>query len=254
MIYCGTLWWTDREQELLNVKLAEGGPVDHWIIAEATTTFRGRPRTICPPAFNAPGSWQHVVADTSGIRGDSTPRCRERNAIQRNATLEAISVTDQDVFIFCDMDELIHRTDWDRIADAALKYGYILCVMRRYYCKINLLAPNKWGSVFAASGKFIRDNNQMTVDVLRRRRNRGHKKKKIEVDGQHFGWLYPGDDTSSVTKKSRNNSKELPQGRTVGNLLQGKTPRGGILSKVEVDHTYPQSICDNMDYWSHFVA
>jgi len=255
VLYCGTLWWTPRERELLKVKLAEGGPVDRWIIAEATHTFRGNRRELRAPEIDASVADRVtcVVADNSKVRGTHVPACRTRNAIQRDATLRGVSLREDDVFVFCDLDEIIHRGDWEAIATAARRYGYVLAAMRNYYGKLNLMSPKLWDTVFAVSGQFLRDRRPRTVDKLRRQRHESTGPPTIPIRGQHFGWLRPGKDTTLWDMKARNNSRQMAQPTTRKRLEAGRSPSGATLIRVDVDHTYPQAILDNMTYWTNFV-
>jgi len=253
-LYCGTLWWHPAESNLLQVKLDEGSAVDHWVICEGTCTFRGHARAISPPHMPSHISWSHVVADNSTVKGDSTRSGRRRNAIQRDATLLSLSLAPDDVFVFCDLDEIIHHCDWPLLVDAALEDGYVTLSMRNYYGKINLLAPKRWNAVFAVSGNFLNEHPRLTANALRYDRRRLCAVPSISIVGKHFGWLYPGEDKSFWDVKSTHNSRANAQATTRARLDRGCTPGGQPLTKVPVDLTYPCKMRNDVTTWWRYMA
>lgn len=254
MIYCATLWWASEEQELLDIKFDEGRSVDQWIIGQATTTFRGNPREIHYPKIPPDINVDLIVSDTSNIKGTTLKSNRERNAIQRNSTLDLVKgqLRSGDVFVFCDLDEIIHQDDWKTIKYIAQLEGFVFLLMRYYYGKIDLQAPGRWNAVFAVSAEFIKDNPEATVDKLRQKRMVNNSHRKITIQGQHFSWLYPDLQTQFISAKRKNNSRTPV--KCCKNLMRGRGPGGRELNLVEVDSTYPGMIRSNLSYWSKYMV
>ena len=238
------------ESDLLQLKLLEGDFVDQWIISQATTTFRGHRRTICYPDLPS-NKITHRVVDTSQIRGQRIRRCRRRNALQRNALLEGLHLEDDDIFIFSDLDEIIRKKDRNIVVNETEKHGFVFFSMRYYFIKINLIGPKQWIGPFAATGKFLREHPDYTVNKLRVQRKRAVKgfMKHIPISGQHFSWLCPWDDDRLIKMKNRNNSWE--RGKWNQDRLIG--PKGTPLTPVPVDHTFPETIRANPRIWDKYT-
>lgn len=251
MLYIGMLWWNLAELQMLRLRLEEvPADIDYrFIIAQGTTSFRGHPRQITKPIQGPKIHW--TIADTSKLKGHSERVSLRRNAIQRNATLPKLE--QDDVFLFSDLDEVIHRQDWPTIMEQALHYGFIRLPMWHYYAKINLQAGDNWFRPFAIVGSYLNSlpPKQATVDALRRRSDGVH----ISTRGQHFSWLYSDNDPSFVQYKAHNNAHpSRNESNRQRSIRQGRGPKGQETTVVPVDHTYPIGILSNRSVWEPYIA
>jgi len=255
MLYIGMMWWHEDELPLLQLRAHERPQIEHVLrIAQATTTFRGSPREVSgTPLVEIPDA-DVVTVDTSQVVGAGEPKCAARRRLQRNATFPDKLYPD-DVFIFTDLDEVVHREDWTGIVAAARRQGFIRLRMRNYAGKINQYLGNKWAAPFAVTGKFVRTlpKAQRAVDALRRRRGR-LRGRVYPVQGQHFSWLVPDDDWSFVEQKDANNSHPKLSGRWPRMLPNGQSGKGVAFKVVPVDDTYPSGILENLDTWRPYIA
>ncbi len=243
MIYSATLWWTKREKMLLDLKMSEERQfVDRWIISQANTTFRGNPRPFDTPVTDPKAKLVRV-----GTRKFS--QVRQKHKAQRDSTLESIKLKQGDIFVFADLDEIIHEQDWPKILDGVEEHGMVRLSMRHYYRKINLLTGNDWASAFAFNYRYFKQlpKNQASVHFWRQ----SFRGTRISIRGQHFSWL--GDDKTIRTKIANHAHPENDNEICLKNLLHNSGPHGQPTVNVPIDNTYPTSLLNNLEKWEPHI-
>lgn len=253
-----------NEYDILDLKVAEEiDTVDKIFLIESNQSLNCLPKPL-----NLKGNKheKNPKIEFCFIEDEFSPDAWTVNdTIQKNAVLRFFEYEDDDVLICADLDEINNKKDLPKIIDAATKYGFVKLEMFCYYYKINLCRGTKkgWKCSYAITGKEMRKRNENIYGL------RGVKKgiATIGTDGKHFSYLA---DPKGIAYKINNaghpeymfdkytNEKGIeerikkqqdPFDRTV--KATGKVQK---LTKVLVDETYPQTILDNIDFWSKYIA
>jgi len=187
------------------------------------------------------------------------------DTIQKNAVLRFFEYKDDDVLICSDLDEINNNKDILKIVDAANKHGFVKLRMHCYYYKINLQrGPNKgWRCSYAITGKELRKRGENIYGL----RSKLKGEAMIDTDGKHFSYL---SNPEGIAYKINNaghpeymSEKYTNEKKIEERIQKHQDPFDRIipatgevqkLTKVLVDETYPQTILDNIDFWSKHIA
>jgi beta-1,4-mannosyl-glycoprotein beta-1,4-N-acetylglucosaminyltransferase len=271
MIYSCTLFY--NEFDLLDVKIKEevAGGVDRVVVVEASRTHQNKekPLHLGEHASCKQGSLQHRKVDyiTVGKEFNKVvhPNARiaalQREAIQRNAALQAFDPKDDDVVISADVDEILHRDEVQEITEAALKFGFIKLICRNFNFKINLFSPTPWYCSFAVSGKFLRMGRAMgnPLTLNRLRTKEGFKAK---TNGNHFSFVMTpeqiADKLQAYSHVEFNDPKYLDPAAIAQAVAENRDicerDRMKYLIPVEMDETWPLAMLEDLEKWAPFIA
>jgi hypothetical protein len=268
-IYAGTLWWTDAERDLLDLKLAEAdGYVDEWRIAQGTTTFRGTPRKTDIPVDRPDIRWftvptESVISEHPSLLHDppKVDLCTlSRSMSQRNVLLDKAEMRPQDIFILNDLDEVLQRQDYPVVIDAAIKHGLVWHSMRHYIGKIDRFGGRHKAFSLAVTGEWWQAHTEisgvvLTVHGLRHipAAVKCAVAPVIDVRGQHFCWLHA--DFAEVERKLHEwGHPEFDTPQMLKEMRQGGGRLYTAAGIVPVDDSYPTTILENLSYWDKYRA
>lgn len=255
-----------NEYDLLDLKVAEEiDTVDKIFLIESNQSLHCLPKPL-----NLKGNKHenNPKVEFCFIEDEFSPNAhRPNDTIQKNGVLRFFDYDDDDVLICSDLDEINNKKDLPRIIDAASEHGFVKLAMHCYYYKINLQRGQKdankgWRSSYAITGRELRKRNENIYKLRNERKGIG----VINTDGKHFSYLTDPEGiaykinnaghpefmknkfTDEENIKERISKQQDPFDRTLS------TGEVQTLTKVPVDGTYPQTILDNMDFWSKYIA
>lgn len=187
----------------------------------------------------------------------------KNDILQKNSVLKFFDYEDDDVLICADLDEINKKEDIPLIVSAAQEHGFVKLKMFCYYYKINLRRGDRkgWKSSFAITGKELRERKGDIYGL----RNIVRNVAMINTDGKHFSYLT---DPEGIAYKINNaghpefmNDKFTDEDKIKERIKNHIDPfdrlaNGEIqkLSRVEVDETYPNTILNNLEFWSKYIA
>ena len=241
-----------NEFKLLDLKMAE--QMDHvgkMIIVEAEKTHSNKPKEVL--LHNHP-DYNHPKLDRVLVKADEFKKSPSYNeAYQRNASIFNQRISDRDIIISCDLDEIIPAQDFPEIVDKIKELEYVRFGMQLYYYKINL-RMGTWKSPIGVTGKFLRESGK-TLTQLRHAR----KGKVILTHGKHFSYLATPKEIEVKlrsfchSKMAKNiDLKDVMQKVASGEDLFKRGDRKGKI--VKIDENYPKTIIDNLDDWKEWIV
>lgn len=251
-----------NEFDILDLKISEElDDIDGLFLIESNQTLHCNPKPL-----NLQGTKYEDMdkVHCCFIEDQFSPsRHTPNDVIQKNSVLNFFEYEDDDVLICADVDEINKKEDLPFIIDSAKKHGFVKLRMHCYYYKINLRRGDKkgWKSSFAITGKEMRRHKG---DIYRLRKMPNTP--VIATDGKHFSYLM---DPEGISYKIKNAGHPEFMGvdftdpkRIEERLIQQldlfdrKDKEGNIqkLTKCEVDDTYPNTILNNLDYWSKYIV
>jgi len=258
MIYSCTLFY--NEFDLLDVKLAEelAGGVDKIVVVEASRTHQNQEKEVyLDDKVLNPKVQVVVVGKEFDKITHPSPRIAalQREAIQRNAAMEALNLKDDDVVICADVDEIFPRDEIQEIAQAALKFGFIKLIQKNFNFKINLFSPTPWYCPFAARGKLIKAG--LTLNRLRTKEGF-----KARTNGCHFSFVMTPEQIADKFKAYSHVEFNTPEFTNVGNIEAAIAANTDVCGRerikhlipVEIDERWPLAIRENLTKWSRFIA
>jgi|GEM_PF-5517825 hypothetical protein len=255
-----------NEYDLLDLKVAEEiDTVDKIFLIESNQSLHCLPKPL-----NLKGNKHenNPKVEFCFIEDEFSPNAhRPNDTIQKNGVLRFFDYDDDDVLICSDLDEINNKKDLPRIIDAASEHGFVKLAMHCYYYKINLQRGQKdankgWRCSYAITGRELRKRNENIYKLRNERKGIG----VINTDGKHFSYLTDPEGiaykinnaghpefmknkfTDEEKIKERISKQQDPFDRTLS------TGEVQTLTKVPVDETYPQTILDNIDFWSKYIA
>jgi hypothetical protein len=252
-----------NEYDILDLKVAEEiDEVDKIFLIESNQSLNCGPKPL-----NLLGNKHenNPKVEFCFIKDEFSPKAWTANdAIQKNAVLRFFDYEDDDVLICADLDEINNKKDIPRIVDAATKHGFVKLRMFCYYYKINLCrgVEKGWKCSYAITGKEMRKRKENIYGL------RGVQKNvaMIDTDGKHFSYL---SNPKGIAYKINNaghpeymSDKYTDEKKIEERIRKHQDPFDRILAtgeiqkltQVLVDKTYPQTILDNIDFWSKYIA
>jgi beta-1,4-mannosyl-glycoprotein beta-1,4-N-acetylglucosaminyltransferase len=267
-----------NEFRLLELRLKlHWDSVDRFVIAEATSTFQGKPKplNLLEARDRFAPFWskiEYVIVDDMPNTYNSWDReFHQRNALGRGLK----SIANDDIVLLSDVDELIRPEVLSELKKQKLEPRDILCFELDWYVYyLNVKYNKKWlrqsprailyGSMMSLQSlrivggptkPFVRDAVRAfkTAKSFRKFMNR----KLVHNAGWHFTWL---GGATAVTEKAKSISshsgmaknEELLTKQTLEGLRVAQQEQGGF-SVVEFDASYPNVILDNLLEWEDMI-
>ena len=271
MIYSCTLFY--NELDLLDVKITEelSGGVDKIVVVEASRTHQNQEKEVyledkvysTREDFLNPKVQIMVVGKEFDKVMHPNPRIAalQREAIQRNAALEALKLKDDDVVICADVDEIFPRDEIQEIAQAALKFGFVKLIQKNFNFKINLFSPTPWYCPFAVSGKLFRMGRALggPLTLNRLRTKEGFK---ARTNGCHFSFVMTPEQIADKFKAYSHVEFNTPEFTDVGNIEAAIAANTDVCGRerikhlipVEIDERWPLVMRENLTKWKHFIV
>jgi len=253
-----------NEYDLLDLKVAEEGDViDKMFLVEANQSLNclSKPFNLLNTKHN-----ENPKVEFCFIENEFSENSWSANdVIQKNAALRFFEYEDDDILICSDLDEINNKKDFTKIIDATKKYGFVKLRMHCYYYKINLQRGEKkgWRCSFAITGKELRKRKENIYKLRSEIKNTY----MVDTDGKHFSYLtnpkgiaykinnagHPEFMTNKFTDEKKIEERIKKQQDPFDRIVPA-TGEVQKLTKVPVDKTYPQTILDNIDFWSKHIA
>jgi beta-1,4-mannosyl-glycoprotein beta-1,4-N-acetylglucosaminyltransferase len=253
-----------NELDLLDLKIKEELPhVDKIVIVESEITHSGNPKPLNFPADKYKDNEKilYVIAAKS-IFADCHGRW-DKEVRQRDYAMSRIIVSDDDVYIVTDIDEIVNSENIERIVSAANQYGLVRLNMRLFFYYINVQQP---GYVcphpYAVTGKIYKKNPSLSYLRTGPDRNSGtfhNNAYHLSNCGNHFGWLGSVDKVKEKFDNFCHTEYDTPEIRagieerfeTLGNIV-GRTDQPSFVI-VDIDELHPKTIRENISEWSKYI-
>jgi len=266
-----------NELDLLELRLNElADVVDYFVLAEATTTYRGLPKPLMFKENRARFERflpriVHVVVDDMPVGGDAEPYRWVREGFQRRALLRGLGAAHpRDFVIISDVDELPRPEAIERVAREApmfpTRYRF---EMKLYYYFLNLERLEPWS--FAAMGRRANliDANQFRLfgkPWVTPRHQPKRLAKTIKYFGSPMRWRSIADagwhfsymnGPAAVCEKLFNYSHAMPDETNTLESARSKIAAAlddPIYALRAVDVRFPEYLRRNLDRFAHMLA
>ena len=185
---------------------------------------------------------------------DRTIACFQREAIQRNAGIRDLTLDDNDVVIYADVDEIFPAEDISRIIEATQQHGIVHLIQRQFYYKLNLACDRVWYGPFAVLGGYLKAgltlNRLRTMETMR-----------LQTNGKHFSYLMSPEQIAQKLRSFSHHWFSAPEYTDV-DLIQAKINEGRDLfgrdyiklSSVRIDESFPASIRRDLARWEPYFV
>lgn len=164
--------------------------------------------------------------------------------------IESVGVTDEDLIITSDADEIINPYVLKDLSWFNPDNHYV-AICNAYYYKLNFLYQSDWmGSRLCTWNKL----KQTTIDQLRQDHKNAYR---IEDAGWHFSFLGNAENfklkLASYEHTENNTSENISNAEE--KIEKGLDPlnRGMTYRAVPIDDTYPEYIQNNQEKYSEFI-
>jgi hypothetical protein len=253
-----------NEYDILDLKVAEEiDEVDKIFLIESNQSLNCGPK---PLNLRGNKHESNPKVEFCFIKDEFSPKAWTANdTIQKNAVLRFFDYEDDDVLICADLDEINNKKDIPRIVASATEHGFVKLRMFCYYYKINLCRGDKkgWRCSFAITGKELRKREENIYGLRAKLKGEAI----ISTDGKHFSYLsnpegiaykinnagHPEYMSDKYTDE-KNIEERIKKHQDPFDRIVPQTGEIQTLTKVLVDKTYPQTILDNIDFWSKYIA
>ena len=246
------------ELDMLFCRLFEiGDIVDHIVIVEATTTFRGDPKPLWFAehrsrfAFWADRIVHVVVDDLPDATSEPDPWQREYT--QRRRTLAAVAglgLAAHDIVLHGDVDEIPRRFHLRNVRPTGLTpFG-----MRFHPFAVDWLHPHRWHGTVAATWATVQTLGESAMLTMRLARDTVPCPSHMADAGWHFSWVGGNDYARrKLVSFSHHEIVDRVQGELVDDMFwrDGWHVDGTKLTPVDVDNTWPLWVTDRScpDVW-----
>lgn len=239
-----------NELDLLELRLnILADAVDHFVIGESDYTFSGKKKDLIfwknRKRFK---EFHHKIVHTC-IPSEGT-NSWERERHQRNSLLNQIWPRPDDIVLISDVDEIPRP---ELLANIEQPTTFIQAF---YYFCVDLAVGETWGPWRGTTGSKFK--YMSTPELLRATRGAGAL--DIENGGWHFSCLGGPEMICQKIQAFSHTELDTPlftdQEKILQRILNQSDPfdRGGSLTKVPIDETYPQYLRDNLDKYPHFLS
>ena len=254
MIWLSTLYF--NEERVLRLRLAEELPaVDYFSVVEGETTFSGNPKESFLPL----GLRQNILYDRMALLGEDS---WAREAFQRNAFwhLYQDKLTDDDVVVVMDLDEVLCRESYPEIERLAKEHGIVRILQRSHYYKLNLVCDEAWGwwdLPFAATKQYLAEHGG-NLDAIRKQPTAEQVRVKA---GHHFGYLMTPEEMVVKLNSFAHTEYAQPPFNTVEYMERVVRERKSFFDEnarrwypEPLDETYPATLRNNQAEWQEWLA
>ena len=256
-----------NEFEMLEVKLnIMGDYVDQFNIVEIDKTHSGQPKEFnLEKQWDRYAKWHHKINYIKVSDFQCQPDSWDNERGHRNlATLAWNDITDEDVIIISDCDEIIRPEALKYIRES--NFDYYGLMMPLFYFKFNYMLTNDVDgfTVWPIAYRGIKSKGLIPSQLRRgwndrQTRDRSHFKNGVIVNhaGWHFSWF--GDDEHIAKKIKSFAHTEFNNDHILGDLnIDNCIERGddhlkrGMVKwkKVKFDNYFPQYLLDNKEKYS----
>lgn len=261
MIYSISMFF--NETDLLDLKIKEESPyVDKILIMEAAITHSGnlKPCNFPIDKYKDNKKVKHVFIKPEAFI--DCPGRWDKEERQRNLAMSHLEVTDDDILIVTDVDEIINGENIEKIIIETRKHGIVRIGMRLFYYHINVIQPNfQWPHAYAATGKKCKESSLSFLRTGPDRNNGVFHTKFVYIPncGNHFAWI---GGTKKIEEKINNFAHEefdTPEikadiKKRFENLedIVGR-PWMEALTIIDIDELHPKTIRENMPEWAKYI-
>jgi hypothetical protein len=249
-----------NEFKLLDLKIAEQMDyVDKMIIVEAERTHTNKNKKVL--LFNN-DKYNHPKLEKVLVKANEfTNNSFHNEGHQRNRAMIGRDISDDDIIISCDLDELLPAKEMERLIDKIRELEYIRFNMPIYYYKINMLLGENWTSSIGLTGKFFKQSCKTLTRLRHKINESGRKPIVVKTLGKHFSYLASPEEIQYKLNSFVHASKKDYLGNRfnvdiINELIENKKDlfRNRDMKIVPIDETYPDTIKNNLDDWKEWIA
>jgi len=262
MIYSITMFF--NELDLLDLKIKEELPhVDKIIIVESEITHSGNPKPLNFPISKYKDNEKilYVVASKSVFA--DCPERWDKEVRQRDYAMSRIILSDEDVLIVTDIDEIVNGENISSIVAETMLHGLVRLDMRLFFYFINVQQPHYiCAHPFAVTGKRYKENPSLSYLRTGPDRNSGDfhlNSFHLANCGNHFAWMGGVEKVREKFDNFCHTEYDTPEIRAgieeryekLGNIV-GRTDQPAFVV-IDVDERYPKTIRENISEWSKYI-
>jgi beta-1,4-mannosyl-glycoprotein beta-1,4-N-acetylglucosaminyltransferase len=259
MIYSATIF--NNEFDLLDLKIKEETPyVDKLYVVEGALYHQGgrKPQLYPKNKYKDNPKVHYIYLDEKAFSKCERPWDRE--AIMRDIIQDIVEYNDDDVWLVSDMDEIICGDKIPLIAEEVRIQinGYVCVCPVLYYYYINTQYPRSMSYGNPISAVMGNTARLFTFTHLRTRKT-GLAAKRVYGCSHHFSYLMTPE---LISQKLRNTAHVEYSGPKYSDIyrvkdrisrLEDVCGRGGRMTVVEIDDTYPKTILNNLKDWDKYI-
>lgn len=268
-----------NELDILDLRLHILNPlVDKFIIEESTVTFSGAPKELCFEKNKKHfeeflPKIEYIVVDNSPVEATT----HERDNFQKNALERGlINVSEKDVIILSDVDEIPNPRVLKEIIDHFDPEKIYHLAQRMFYCYLNMEEVS--GKLLSITGEFPGVDRRMWLGtkifskksipedgIIRLREASVTSPAAVRVadGGWHFGYMGSskesdvskrvGDKVVAAAHQEYNNQDTLAEAKDRLLLGQDMFGRDARFERVEIDESYPEYLLEHLEEYRYLV-
>ena len=276
-----------NELDLLDMRLNIMDPyVDYFVITEASVTHSGIPKPyifeankqmfskflhkiiyiknddipndfVNLPTIDNPDTFEgkcvkkiHELIETqTGLFNRQTEPYFGRDFFQKESIRKGLeNCQDNDIIISSDLDEIPNPEILQNIDSYLDKAQFFTFVQKTYYYYLNFLKETNWKGSRLGLYKDLKD---YSYNKLRAQQNY-----EFQNGGWHFSFMGGPERVKTKIRSYSHQDLNHPQviSNVENNIKNGIDPFfRGMLTKVDIDSTYPKYLLDNLDKYSYMI-